>query len=119
MAAVELRVAGLDRQPSSARHRVPSVDRQVQQDLLDLTRISQDMPEVRSRREGQLDVLADQPGEHPSQVADDLVQVEHPGLQDLPAREGQQLLRQCGRPLASLQDLLHVLAPGVSLRQLG
>ena len=45
-------------------------------------------------------LLADQAAQHPVEIRDDGVQVEHFRLQHLPPAEGQQLLRERGRPLA-------------------
>ncbi len=44
--------------------------------------------------DGHLDPLAHQAAQHPVEVRDDGVQVEHLRLQDLTAAEGQQLLRE-------------------------
>ena len=44
--------------------------------------------------DGHLDPLAHQTAQHPVEVRDDDIQVEHLGLQHLTPAEGQQLLRE-------------------------
>jgi hypothetical protein len=51
---------------------------------------------------GKLDVFANEPPQHRLKVADDLVQVEYPGLQHLLATEGEQLAGQGGCLLAGV-----------------
>ena len=52
IALVQLDVAGLDGQPAAGRHGVPGVDRQVQQDLLDLAGVGLDRPQPVGGRGG-------------------------------------------------------------------
>ena len=49
--------------------------------------------------------LADEPPEHRQQVVDEIVQVDRRRLQQLPAAEREQLLRQLGGALGGLLDL--------------
>ena len=49
-----------------------------------------------AKRITQLDVLADQPADHRLHAGDDLVDVDHPRLEQLPPSERQQLLGQRG-----------------------
>jgi hypothetical protein len=57
-----------------------------------------------------LDVFADQTPQHPLHVLDGAVHVQYPGLQDLLAAEGEELLGQGRRPLGRLQDVVDILA---------
>ncbi len=76
-------------------------------------------PRVGDGDRRQLDVLADHPAQHLVEAGDQLVQVEDPRLDDLPAREGQQLLRQLGGPLRRRLDLLQVFPVGRAARAVG
>jgi hypothetical protein len=103
---VELDVGGLDGQPAAVGHGVAGVDHQVHQHLLELAGIGVDPAEVgRGPHRTQLDVLAQQALEHRPQVGDDLIEVEHPRLQELAAAEREELAGQPGRALAGLLDL--------------
>ena len=59
---VERDVGGLDGQLSAVRHGVAGIDRQVHDDLLDLSGIGFDRADVRARNHDQIDVFADQRG---------------------------------------------------------
>jgi hypothetical protein len=55
---VEHHVGGPEGEPPAGGHRVPRVDRQVDQDLLELPRIDVDRPEIIRRTLDDLDVVA-------------------------------------------------------------
>ncbi len=88
---VEGDVGGLDGQLPAVRHGIAGVDRQVHDDLLDLSGIGLDRADVRARHHDQIDVFADQPGQHFHVFRDHAVQVNDLGSQHLLAAEGQQL----------------------------
>jgi hypothetical protein len=73
------------------RHGIAGVDRQVHDDLLDLSGIGFDRADVRARNHDQVDVFADQPSQHFHVFRDYAVQVNDLGSQHLLAAEGQQL----------------------------
>ena len=116
---VELHVGRLDRETSAPRHRIASVHDEVQDCLLDLPGVRLGPPELALERGGQLHVLADHTPEHPLHAGDDRVQVEDTRLEDLPAAECEQLLRQRRSAAAGLPDLLGAFAPRVAFGQLG
>ena len=60
-------------------------------------------------------VLADEAPEHLLDIGDEGVQVDHSRLHDLAPAEREELLRECGRPLRRLMDLLDVVAATVML----
>ena len=91
-------------------HRIAGIDRQVHDDLLDLAGIGLDRAKVRARDHDQIDVFADQAGEHLQVFRDDAVQVEHLGCEHLLAAEGQQLAGERGGALGGIGDLLRVAA---------
>ena len=91
-----------------AGHRVPRVQGEVDEHLLDLARIRLHVPEVRAERGDHLDVLADQAVQHLVGVDDDRVEVDDARLQHLLAPEGEELLRQRRGALCRLLDRLHV-----------
>ena len=88
---VELDVRRLDRQLPARQHRVASVDREVDDDLLDLPRIGVDAIERRRQPRLELDVLADQPPQQRVHADHDFVEIQNLRVEHLPAAEGQQL----------------------------
>ena len=98
----------LDRHRPASRHRVARVDREIDDHLLELSRIGADRTELGVEHRQQLDVLADQAPQHHVHVGDDGVEVEHPGLQDLPAAEREQLPGERRGARGGLLDLLGV-----------
>ena len=57
---IQIGIGGLDGQPPAGGHRVPGVDDQVHDDLLDLAWIHLDRVQIRRRYHDQLDVHADE-----------------------------------------------------------
>ena len=74
---VDLGVLGADRQRAALGHGVPRVDDEVDDDLLDLSRVGADAAERRVELGHEADVLADQPREHARGFRDERVDVEH------------------------------------------
>src|SRR5262245_7632800 len=60
---VDLNVLGLDAKPAAIRHRVARVDTEVHQYLMQLCRISTDIPQIRDNRESDLDIFGQSIGE--------------------------------------------------------
>jgi hypothetical protein len=86
---VEFDLSSLDRQCAPFRHRVPRVDREVHNDLLDLPAIRLDERRFVTEAQHDLHVFPDEASEHRPDVGDDGVQVEQSGLDDLLAAEGE------------------------------
>ena len=114
---VELDVRGLDGQLAALRHGVAGVDGQVHQDLFDLAGVGPHRAQSHGRPDGELDVLADEAREHLAGFFDEVVQVEHPRLQNLLSAEGQQLPGERRRALPGLLDLHEVRPQRVARRQ--
>src|SRR5579872_1889742 len=92
--AVQKYVLGLDNKFSAVWHRVPSLDSQVHDYLLNLSRISLRSPQSLVWHEDKFNVLTDQPSKHLFHFRHYCVQVEHFGLQHLHPAEGQELAGQ-------------------------
>ena len=103
----------MDDQFAPLRHRVAGVDRQVDQDLLDLTGVGQDQGKAGGQVGDQLDVLAEGADQQLLDAQDHVVDVEHARLDHLLAGERQQLVGQPGGPLGGLLDLRDVVADGL------
>src|SRR5205823_4192791 len=88
---IQLDVRRLEDQPAAAGHGVARVDYQIEDHLLELRRIRLHVTERLARHGDQLDVLADQPPEHLRHRAHEDVELQHGGLQNLLATEGQEL----------------------------
>ena len=115
---VEVHVGRLDGELAAFRHRIARVHGQVHDHLLELVGIRLHAPQIRRQHRHQRDVLADQPAQQLVHLGDDDVEVQHHGLEHLPAAVGQQLARQRGGALRRLADFLHVAALAVPRGQL-
>ncbi len=106
MGLINLRDSDTYAELAAARHGIASVHGEVQQNLFHHAGIGLD----RGRRRGviqlQRHVFTQKPPEHFRHVADDLVQIQSFGLDELAPAEGQQLAGEAGRPLGRLDDLL-------------
>ena len=114
----KLHVGGLDRDLPALGHRVPCIHDQVHEDLLDLSGVRLDPPQIFPAPERQLDVGADETPQHALDAVDHHVQVEHLGLEHLAAAEGEELARERGRAqgrLLHLADLAQQLVLGSQL----
>ena len=85
---------GFDRELASFRHGIASIDDHVHDDLLDLPLIGFYVPQIRLAIHQQLDVFADQAGEHFTQVAENNVEIQDRRLKQLSPAESQQLARR-------------------------
>ena len=102
---VEVQRAGLERDRAAGRHRVARVDGEVDDHLLDLRAVGEDRRETVGKPHDDPDVLADQPVQHRRQRQCDLAEIERRRLQDLLAREGEQLARELRGALRGAVDL--------------
>jgi hypothetical protein len=91
IAGIECDVGGLKPQPATRGHRVPCVEREIDDHLLQLAGIGPDPADGGIELGHQLDVGAEQAAQHPAYVRDYRVEVEHPGLEHLLPGKGQQL----------------------------
>src|SRR5262249_17468787 len=110
IAFVEHDIGGFDGEDSAFRHGVAGVDHQVHEDLLDLAGVGADGAKVGGQHQAEIDVFADEAPEHAAQAGDELVEIEHAGLQDLAAAEGEELRGQGGGPFAGLHNLFDGMA---------
>jgi hypothetical protein len=110
---VEVGQASLDRELTTVWHGIAGVGGQVEDNLLDLTRIrahdSWRIPEVRNQR----DVVPDDPPQKLVHILEHKLEVEHYRLDRLLAAEGKELVDQPGCPLARLQHLGKIFAAGI------
>ena len=98
---VEGRVLGLEGEMASFGHRVTRVEREVHDHLFDLERIRFDATQPGFRIVGELDILADETAQHGLDVAEDAVQVDDLGLEDLLSAEGPATGGSARRPVRS------------------
>jgi hypothetical protein len=115
---VELDVFGLDQQPPAFRHRVASVDREVDQNLLDLARVGFHRVQLLGELHAQLDPLAQRPAQQVFELGEELAQVEQLRLDHLATTEDQQLPGQCRGALGGATDFLDVVVRGRACLQL-
>ena len=105
----EHRGAGLQEQRAAFRHRVPRIEAEIEQHLLQFARIGADSCRVGGQGHLQGNLLADDRPQHGDQFADRLVGIDVLGPQRVAAAETQQLAGERGRPVGGLEDLLQVL----------
>jgi len=99
---VEHGIRGRDRQAPAACHRIPRVDGQVEQRVLQLRRIDQAAPQHRVLRDFDLDGFAERPLQDRRHPADQLVHVGDLRPQRLLAGESEQAAVEIGDPLGRL-----------------
>ena len=98
-------VAGADGQLAASRHGVARVDREVDDDLLELADVGAHRPKVAAMIDLELDVAADQPRQQHPEVGQHVGQVQHFRPQRLLARKGQKLAHQRGGAVGVLLDV--------------
>ena len=103
--AIEGDVGGADRQRAALGHGVPRVHREIDDDLLELSLVDLDQPEVAAVDDVELDVDADQTAQEVGQLGEHVGDVQHLGLQGLLAGEGEELAHQIGGAVGVLLDL--------------
>ena len=89
--AVQFRIRSLDKEPPSGRHGVPGVNGQIHDHLFHLAGVRADRSQILRAADDKLDVLADQPGQQPTHLFDDVIQIHDARLQNLQTAESEKL----------------------------
>ena len=110
IALVQVYVRRLDGEPAALGHGVARVDGEVDEHLFDLPGVSFRRPEIDAEGSDEVDVLPDGAPEHPLHLDNDVVEVQHPWFNHLPATERQELAGQRGRAFGGLLHFLDVHA---------
>ena len=112
VSVIQSHVGGFDRDFAALWQGVTRIDYQVHHDLLDLAlvRLHASEPGVEIQR--QVNILADQAGQHFSHVGQQNIQIQDGGRQDLLPAERQKLPRERSSALARLLNLLRMLELG-------
>src|SRR4029079_8907418 len=84
---VEIDVLHLDGQSATSRHRVAGIHCQVQDDLLDLSRVRSNIAHILPRRHDKVDVFTNQSLKHPLHFVNDGLQIQHVERHDLSTAE--------------------------------
>ena len=94
---VELAAADVDAERAAIGHGIAGVGREAEDGLLDLAGIGEDLGRLLGDGDRDLDLLAHQPRQHLGHLAEHHPDVDHLGLHDLPAAEGEELTgeRRC------------------------
>ena len=100
-------LTGIDGQGAAMRHRVASVDGQVEQHLFELHGVGLDPSRTGVELEHDRDVFADQALEQCHKIADHAMQIQRDRVQHLLAAEGQQLAGQRRAAFAGALNFLH------------
>ena len=96
---------GPDGQASAVRHGIARIDREIDDDLLELRQVHLHRPQIAAMHDLELDLFADQPPQQDGEIGQQLAEIEHLRAQRLPAREGQQLTHQRSGAIGILLDL--------------
>jgi hypothetical protein len=99
----QLNIPCFDGDSAAAWHRVASIDGEIHDDLLELSRVRLHATERCAGVKDQLDVFPDQPLEHRRHAGDHGVEIQHLGLEDLLPAERQELP---GQPHGSFSRFL-------------
>ena len=99
-------------------HGVPGIHHEVHDHLCKLGGVGPDIAQSLSRRDHQLDVLANQAPQHVLHARDHRIHVQDDGVLYLLSTEGQQLARQRYGPLSGMQDLAQIRAQRVPIARL-
>ena len=94
---------------AAVRHRVACVDREVDEDLLELARIDLDVGQPGLERRRQANLRADCAGEHRLHLHDDAIEIDTLDLHHLPAPEGEQLTGERAGALCGGQQFRDLL----------
>src|SRR3990170_4098504 len=113
MRALAFRVSRREDELPAPGHGVARVQGKVDDHLLELPRIDAHARKVRLELGHELDVLPDYPPQHGLHLANDVVQVEGPRLEHLPAAESEELTRQLPRTRGGPSDLADIAASRV------
>ena len=105
-------VCGAHYEAAAIGHGVTGIDSQIQENLLDLARVSEDRREFGFRSEAKLNMFADKARDHLVHFGDGAVEVDDTGLEDLHAAEREKLASHRDGAVGSLLDLLDVFALG-------
>jgi hypothetical protein len=103
----------VDRQGSAVRHRVTGVHGEVDEDLLEPSWIDENGSQVRCKLAAELDVLPKRAFEQLLDIDNHGVDVYDLRLDDLAAREREELVCEVGGSLGGEADLLDIGAHGV------
>ena len=105
---IDVHVLGANDQLASLWHGIAGIDGQVEHDLIQIAGVSPDRPQGIGQHKSDLNILAEQPLEHPLQAAEVVVPIDDlPGERLLSAKE-QQLLREMGGLVGSQLDFLEI-----------
>jgi hypothetical protein len=107
---VQFDAARFDGDRAPRRHCVARVDRQVDQDLVELTVVHPEPASHGPRLDHQPHLLPDQAPKHRLDAQDGLVEVDDLGSDHLATAEREQLRRQRCRPRCGITDRLHAAA---------
>ena len=105
-------IARFDHQLAAVGHGVACVDREIQDDLLDLSLIAPDSMQLRVQFGLQFNILADQAEEHLGHIGNDAINIERLGVEHLLPAKRQELAGEGAGPFACFADLLHLTAHG-------
>ena len=104
----DMRVREPDRQPAARRHRVAGIDGEVDDDLLELSGVGTDGPQVERRVDGHRHRLAGEVPDERRDLGDRSRRVHDLRHEHLPAAEGEQLAGQRRAPVGGADDLFEV-----------
>ncbi len=106
-------VCRLDCQDAALVHRAPRVERQIEQDLAELVGIGLDHAHAGRQAEHELRAVTQHLPQRRLQGPHEIVELHHPGLENLPPAEGQELLGEGRGTLGRHTDVVEVLAAAV------
>ena len=107
---IEIDIRRFDRHATAVRHGITRIDDEIHDRLLQLTRVGLHGSNFGSELRVQLDILTDEPAQHPLQISDNGVEVEDLRLEHLLPTEDEELPSQPGGSFGGFFDFLNVEA---------
>ena len=109
-ATVDEDLLALEREPSAVGHGIPRVDQDVEEDLIELTRVTLDHRKALPLDEVDVDGRGENAPHHLEELANLVIHVERPDRQRLRAAHRQQLSRQVGGAARGRHDRVDLRA---------
>lgn len=94
-----------DRDRAAVGHRVSAVQREIHEHLLDTGRVGKNRSELRREFRHEIDPFPEHPVEHPAELLDEVVELDHLRTHHVSAAEGEQLPREIRGALGRGADL--------------
>ncbi len=116
--STKLNLAGLDVQLATIGHSIPGIDRQIHDNLFNLSNIYFNISYRASESQSHFNILTNKPIQHPGNIFNNGIEIGNLHLHNLFATKGKQLSGKTGSPFRSIIDIFNHLSHGILLFKL-